>query len=408
MHTPQLTGPFKQVVTLANLPTKGPITDDQLQVVPNAGIVLHGDRIVEIVDFEEGTKKRKNVFEMEGDYVAFPGLIDCHTHICFAGSRAKDYQLKVGGAGYQEILKGGGGIHDTVQKTRAATLAELERLVAGRATRHITEGVTTIEVKSGYGLNLADELKMLEAISRTSKEYLLDLIPTCLAAHVKPGEFDQADEYLDFLVNNLLPQVKQEGLSNRVDIFVEDGAFDVALSRKYLTQAKELGFHLTVHADQFSSGGSKLAADIGALSADHLEASTDTDIKHLAGSNTVGVVLPGASMGLGLPFASARKLLDYGGCLAIATDWNPGSAPMGDLLMQAAVLGASQKLSMAETWAGITFRAAKALDLDDRGSLMSGNLADFIAFETTDYREVLYHQGKMKPVAVWKNGRLVE
>ncbi|MEQ8811871.1 MAG: amidohydrolase family protein, partial [Imperialibacter sp.] len=120
------------------------------------------------------------------------------------------------------------------------------------------------------------------------------------------------------------------------------------------------------------------------------------------------VVLPGASMGLGLPFAPARKLLDYGGCLAIATDWNPGSAPMGDLLMQAAVLGASQKLSMAETWAGITFRAAKALDLDDRGTLVHGNLADFIAFETGDYREVLYHQGKVKPVAVWKNGRLVD
>ncbi|CAD5254428.1 Imidazolonepropionase [Imperialibacter sp. EC-SDR9] len=408
MHTPQLIGPFKQVVTMANLPTKGPLTDDQLQIVHNAGIVLQGDRIVEVVNFEEGTERHKNVFEMEGDYVALPGLIDCHTHICFAGSRAKDYQLKVGGAGYQEILKGGGGIHDTVQKTRAATLTELEELVAGRATRHLTEGVTTIEVKSGYGLNLADELKMLEAISRTSKEYLLDLIPTCLAAHVKPGEFDKADEYLDFLMNDLLPQVKQEGLSNRVDIFVEEGAFDVALSRKYLTRAREMGFQLTVHADQFSSGGSKLAVDMGALSADHLEASTDADIKYLAGSDTIGVVLPGASMGLGLPFAPARKLLDYGGCLAIATDWNPGSAPMGDLLMQAAVLGASQKLSMAETWAGITFRAAKALDLDDRGTLVHGNLADFIAFETGDYREVLYHQGKVKPVAVWKNGRLVD
>jgi imidazolonepropionase len=408
MHTPQLIGPFKQIVTLAHLPMKGPIADDQLQVVPNAGIVLHGDRIVEIIDFEEGAKRHKNVFEMEGDYVAFPGLIDCHTHICFAGSRAKDYQLKVGGAAYQEILKGGGGIHDTVQKTRAATLAELESLVAGRATRHMIEGVTTIEVKSGYGLNLADELKMLEAISRTSKEYLLDLIPTCLAAHVKPGEFEKADEYLDFLVNELLPQVKNESLSKRVDIFVEDGAFDVALSKKYLTWAKKMGFQLTVHADQFSSGGSRLAVDIGALSADHLEATTDADIKYLAESNTVGVVLPGASLGLGLPFAPAKKLLDYGGCLAIATDWNPGSAPMGDLLMQAAVLGASQKLSMAETWAGITFRAAKALDLSDRGSLVPSNLADFIAFETTDYREVLYRQGKMKPVAVWKNGRLVE
>ncbi len=404
----QLVGPFKQVVTMAGLPGNGPIQDDQLELVENAGIGVDEGRIVEVIDFEQGRTKYPHVFEMEGNYVAFPGLIDCHTHICFAGSRARDYQLKVGGAAYQEILKGGGGIHDTVRHTRAASLSDLERLVVERATRHLAEGVTTIEVKSGYGLNVEDELKMLQAVRRASQEYFLDLVPTCLAAHVTPKEFETSEAYLEFLVKELLPEVRKQRLANRVDIFVEDGAFDIALSTKYLKEARAMGFQLTVHADQFTSGGSKLAVDLGALSADHLEASTDADIKYLANSDTVGVVLPGASLGLGLPFSPARKLLDFGGSLAIASDWNPGSAPMGDLLMQAAVLGASEKLSMAETWAGVTVRAARALNLADRGQLVPDFLADFIAFETTDFREILYHQGKMKPMAIWKKGLLIE
>ena len=408
MQTPQLIGPFKQVVTLANLPHNGHLKDSQLEIVEEAGIVLSDQRIVEVVNFEKAASSHKNVFEMEGDYVAFPGLVDCHTHICFAGSRAADYALKTSGASYKEILKNGGGIHDTVRNTRGASEAELVHLLAERGTRHLTEGVTTIEVKSGYGLDMENELKMLHAIRTTGNEYFLDLVPTCLAAHVKPGEFDKNEEYLDHLVKELLPAIVREGLCQRVDIFVEEGAFDVSMGRKYLQQAKDMGFQITVHADQFSSGGSRLAAELGALSADHLEASTESDIIHLAKSGTVGVVLPGASMGLGLPFAPARQLLDAGGCLAIASDWNPGSAPMGDLLMQAAVLGAAQKLSMAETWAGITFRAAKALGLADRGKLSAGSLADFIAFETADFREILYHQGKMKPVAVWKRGILNE
>ena len=408
MSEKRLIGPFRQLVTLRDLPLKGHIADSQLEIVENGGIVVENGLISEVVDFAQGTSAIKNVFELSGEFIAFPGLIDCHTHICFAGSRAADYSLKVSGATYQDILKRGGGIHTTVSKTREASESELQKLLAGRATRHLTEGVTTIEVKSGYGLSVQEELKMLRVIQLTAYEFMLDLIPTCLAAHLKPKEFKKAEEYIAVLIKELLPEVSRLSLSRRVDVFVEEGAFDVKLSRKYLEEARRLGFRVTVHADQFSSGGARLAADMDALSADHLEASTDEDIRYLAQTDTVGVVLPGASMGLGLPFAPARKLLDEGGALAIATDWNPGSAPMGDLLMQAAVLGAAQKLSLAETWAAITFRAAHALELHDRGVLAPGKRADFIAFQTTDYREVLYHQGKMKPVAVWKSGNLVE
>ncbi len=403
-----LIGPFRQIVTLRNLPMKGSIPDTDLELIEEGGIVVENGRISDIVSFTTSATEGRRVFELEGDLVTFPGMVDCHTHLCFAGSRAADYALKVGGASYQEILRNGGGIHTTVAKTREASENELVKLMAERATRHLMEGVTTIEVKSGYGLSVEHELKMLKAVHRTAAEFMFDLVPTCLAAHVKPREIDNEADYLQIIVQQLLPEAMGQGLAARVDIFVEEGAFNVALSREYLRKAHELGFQLTVHADQFSSGGARLAAEMGALSADHLEASTADDIKYLAQSETVGVVLPGASMGLGLPFAPARKLLDSGGCLAIATDWNPGSAPMGDLLMQAAVLGASQKLSLAETWAAVTFRAAKALGLGDRGILAGGMQADFIAFPTADYREVLYHQGKMKPAAVWKRGVLVE
>ena len=165
-----------------------------------------------------------------------------------------------------------------------------------------------------------------------------------------------------------------------------------------------MGFDLVVHADQFTTGGSRIAVETGALSADHLEASTDIEIKQLAASDTVAVVLPGASLGLGIGFAPARKLLDAGASMAIASDWNPGSAPMGDLLTQAAILGAFEKLSTAETFAALTFRAAKALNLNDRGTIEPGKLADMQAFPCADYREILYHQGKLKPAKVWKRG----
>jgi imidazolonepropionase len=182
-----------------------------------------------------------------------------------------------------------------------------------------------------------------------------------------------------------------------VDIFVEEGAFTVENALIYLNNAKKMSFDLTVHADQFSTGGSEVAVKMGAVSADHLEASTEYKIKLLADSNTVAVALPGASLGLGMPYTPARKLLDAGACLAIASDWNPGSAPMGDLLLQAAVIGASEKLSTAETFAALTYRAAKALNLHDRGILAPGKRAHLQVYPCSDYREILYNQGSLKP-----------
>lgn len=245
---------------------------------------------------------------------------------------------------------------------------------------------------------------MLEAIQLVNNHHALELIPTCLAAHMRPPEHTDSRLYLQEVVTQLLPQIKEQGLANRVDIFIEDTAFNEEDSLEYLNAAREMGFEITVHADQFSTGGSRIAAEAGAVSADHLEASGAAEIALMREASVVATVLPGASLGLGMHYAPARKMLDGGLCLAIATDWNPGSAPMGDLLMQAALLGAAEKLTSAETLAGITVRAAKALNLSDRGTIEKGRLADLIAFPTDNYREILYQQGKLKPTKVWKRG----
>lgn len=407
----KLIGPFTQILTMGNLPAKGPLKDHQLEIFEEGGVLVEGGLIIEIGYYhalaDKYAHEKPELQEITGDFILLPGFIDAHTHMCFAGSRAADYALKVAGSQYQEILKAGGGIHHTVAQTRAATAAQLQTLLLSRCNRHLQDGVTTAEVKSGYGLSIAEELKMLEAIHQVHQNHAIDLIPTCLAAHVKPKEYASEEHYLHDITSDLFPLMKSRELSQRVDIFVEAGAFAPALARAYLQKAKAAGFYLTIHADQFTTGGSALAVEMGACSADHLEASGTDEIAALAKSNVVAVALPGASLGLGMPFTPARKLLDAGAILAIASDWNPGSAPMGDLLLQAAVIGAAEKLSMAETLAAITCRAAMALALTDRGTLSPGMLADLIAFQTSDFREILYHQGKLKPDMVWKKGNQV-
>ncbi|MEM7574551.1 MAG: imidazolonepropionase [Bacteroidota bacterium] len=446
-----LVGPVRQLLPLADLPPRGAIADEQLTLIEEAGLLLVNDRIEAVGPYQKLLDRYGNSsltrWRPEGDAVLLPGFIDCHTHICFAGSRARDFALRNAGSSYLEIAKAGGGIWDTVQATRATSEVHLTELTRERALRHLRAGVTTIEVKSGYGLSLEAELKQLRAIKHARSADGPDLIATCLAAHVKPRDFTGTHEqYLERLLEFVLPQVGAqrrsskvgmgaqrrsstfgiktssggfdprevpgartrdvtEGLAQRVDIFIEEEAFTPGLSQAYLLQAKAMGFELTVHADQFHPGGSQVAVAVGALSADHLEASTDQEVALLAKSNTVAVALPGASLGLGVAFTPARRLLDAGAVLAIATDWNPGSGPMGDLITQASILATYEKLSTAEVLAGITYRAAAALGLTDRGRLLPGQLADFCLFPTNDYREILYQQGQLRPSAVWRNGR---
>ncbi|WP_227625599.1 amidohydrolase family protein [Geofilum rubicundum] len=292
---------------------------------------------------------------------------------------------------------------------QGSSIEQLTELTKHRAQNLLKQGITTIEVKSGYGLSVNHELKILQAIRQADTLCVPQLIPTCLAAHLLPRDFEGSEaDYLSHLVHHLLPKVRKFHLANRVDIFVEENAFSSAAAKKYLLKAKAMGFDLIIHGNQFTSGCVQLANDVEALSIDHLETMTPDEIRALAKGKTIPVVLPGASIGLGAPFAPARQLLDAGTSLAIASDWNPGSAPMGNLLVQAALMGVAEGLTMAETWAAMTIRAARALQLEDRGCIRRGHLADLMAFPTSNYQEVLYHQGQMRPEKIWKNGILTQ
>lgn len=408
----RLIGPITQLITLSGLPDKGAIQDEAIQPIANAAILLKGSQVFKTGTYEELKAEAAKIgavhVPLDQEYVCLPGFVDAHTHICFAGSRANDYAMRNAGKTYLEISKAGGGIWDTVQQTRKADLEELVALTTARVDRHLSEGVTTIEVKSGYGLDLENELKMLRAIQQVNAAVPADLIATCLAAHTLPRDIDGSKaDYLLEMSNELFPVLLSEKLCRRIDAFVEEGAFSAEDIRPYFKKAKEAGFQITVHADQFSSGGSGVAVEFEAVSADHLEASTEADVERLANSEVIAVALPGASIGLGCGFTPARKLLDAGVSLAIASDWNPGTAPMGDLLCQAALLGTFEKLSNAEVLSGITFRGAHALNLYDRGRLAAGFLADFNLFAVGDYKEILYQQGKLKPAEVWKNGKQI-
>jgi len=405
-----LIGPFAQILPMAGLSLKGTLQDEQLTVIEKGGIVVENGEIVAIADYRSLLQKYPDseIAFIDTPMVLLPGFIDCHTHICYDGTRNRDYAMRIAGKSYLEIARAGGGIWDSVTKTRIADAVTLTENTVARANRHLKEGVTTIEVKSGYGLNMEGELKMLMAIQQAGLHTRATLVSTCLAAHMKPRDYAGTEnEYLQWVLTELLPVLQQEQLSNRVDIFIEETAFSAAAATRFLREAKRQGFAATVHADQFSAGGAAVAVETGALSADHLEASTEKEIALLANSDTVAVVLPGASLGLGMQYAPARKLLNAGASVAIASDWNPGSAPMGDLLIQAAVMSAAEKLSTAEVLAALTVRAAPALQLKDAGQLLAGYAADMQAYPTGDYRDILYYQGKMKPAMVWKKGEPV-
>jgi len=406
----KLSGPFKQIVTLNHLPLKGKLNDESLEIISNGGILTKNGKILEVNDFNFLKQKFPNseIDFVEGEHIALPAFVDAHTHICFGGNRANDFAMRNAGKTYLEIAESGGGIWSSVQHTRQASEDDLVNGILERVNVLLNQGITTIEIKSGYGLNVNEELKMLRAIKKAQGLTKATLVPTCLSAHLKPRDFEgTSEEYLNYILNEILPKVKEENLANRVDIFIEKSAFQLEESKNFLVKAKELGFQITVHADQFTAGSSRIAVEVGAKSADHLEATIDEDIEFLANSNTVAIALPGASLGLGEPFSPARKILDKGGILVIATDWNPGSAPMGNLVTQASILATYQKLTTAEVLAAITFRAAYALDLEDRGILAEGKKADFLTYETDNFQNILYHQGSLKPKNIYINGEKI-
>jgi imidazolonepropionase len=329
-----------------------------------------------------------------GGRLVIPGLIDCHTHLAFAGWRAQEFEQRISGRSYLEIARAGGGIMATVRETRAASEEELLE----RARRFLEEmlplGVTTVECKSGYGLDEATELKLLRVYRRLGSEQPVRLVPTFLGAHVVPPEFrDNRAGFIELLVERWMPKVAQERLAACCDVFVEESAFSVEEARRILRAGQRLGLGAKLHADQLTNaGGAELAAEIGALSADHLEHISERGIAALAATGVVAVSLPLASLYLKQPAMPARRLIAAGVPVAVATDFNPGSAPSYHLPLALTLACTLQSMTPAEALKGATIYAARALGREQEiGSLQVGKSADFAVIDAPDLTHWLYH-----------------
>lgn len=346
-----------------------------------------------------------------GKRIVLPGFVDAHTHPVFAGNRAGEFELRASGATYEQIALAGGGIRSTVRKTRAASEEEL--VVAGKryAEWFLRCGTTTVEAKSGYGLTVEDELKMLRAIRRLDQETPLSYVPTFLGAHVVPEEFKgDSSAYVDLIVEEMLPRVAAERLAEFCDVFCETGAFTVEESRRILTTAKQLGLKLRVHADQLSlSGGSALAAELGAVTADHLEQSDESSIRNLQSAFVQPVLLPCSVLMIGSNrYANARAMIEAGLAVVVATDFNPGSSPVASILLALTLAAIQMKMTPAETISAATINAAYSLGRGKEiGSLEPGKRADFVIHDCDDTRELAYFAGLEHPKAVFANGEKV-
>lgn len=356
-----------------------------------------------------------------GGKVVCPGFVDCHTHLVFAGDRVDEFERKLAGASYQELLAAGGGILSTMRATRAASFEALVASGQRRLQAMLRLGTTTVEIKSGYGLDTASELRMLAAIEQLAMIMPQDIVPTFLGAHALPPEFaDDADGYIEQVCEEMLPRVaawwqdssfRASGIPVFNDVFCEQGVFDLAQSRRVLEAGLKVGLRPKIHADEFVSlGGARLAVELGAISADHLDATPPEEIAMLAASKTIAVLLPGVNFHLGSHrFAQARHWVEAGAAIALATDFNPGSAPILSLPLVMAIACRYQRLSPAETLNAITLNAAHAIGLGDRlGSLEVGKQADLLIVDVPDYRHLVYWVGDNPVAAVIKAGKYLK
>ena len=382
-------------------PLRGPALHE-VEVLEDAFVLCEEGRIAEVGRMLDLGALGGDVEEVDGrGLCAIPGLVDCHTHICFAGDRVHEFDLRSGGASYEELHAAGGGILSTVSATRAAGEDALHAAVRRHRGWMLHAGTTTFEGKSGYGLDRDTELASLRAISAEGG------IATWLGAHAVPPEYDDADAYLDFALEDVLPEAAK--IAEAADVFLERGAFGVEQARRYLEACREAGLELRLHGDQFSEQGSiELAIELGARSVDHLEATGDDGIRRLAASEVVGVVLPVAALVLGRPMPHARELVDAGGTLALATDFNPGSAFCESLPIVCSLACTQLGLSPAEALAAVTVNPAHVLRRADRvGRLAPGFDADLVLLDAPDWRHFAYHLGGEVVSAVVQSGRLV-
>ena len=347
--------------------------------------------------------------DADGVFVT-PGWVDAHTHLVFGGWRQHEIPLKLKGASYLEILQSGGGILDTVRQTRALSEDELFSRANGFLDEQLRLGVTTTEIKSGYGLDLENETKQLRVIRRLRDEHAMDIVATCMAAHAVPPELaGRTDDYVDFVCNELLPTIAKEQLAQYCDVFCETGVFSVKQSRRVLETARSLGMGLKIHADEIDAlGGALLAGELGAISAEHLIATDDIGIAALAKGGVTACLLPQTSLYLNKPFARARDMIAAGVPVAVASDFNPGSCPSLNLQLSANLAYLRYRMTPEETLTALTLNAACAIGLGHRlGSVEVGKQADLILWDTDGMEMLCYRMGTNQVKAVVKKGKVV-
>jgi len=404
-----------QVITCAGGPQRGSALGE-LGLIENGAVVIHNGRILDTGPTSEmlDAYPQQEKVSAEGR-VVMPGLVDPHTHVLWAGDRAEEFEMRIQGRSYQEIMDAGGGIVSTVRDTRAATVEELKEETRNRLRRMFAHGTTTLEGKTGYGLELRTELRSLQAYLELDEEEPQDLAVTFLGAHAVPPEYQgDTSAYTRLVCEEMLPEVADwwrnhsEATLPFVDVFCEQGVFSLSQSRRILERARSLGFPVKVHADEFENlGGASLAAELGAASADHLVVTSDADIEALAASDTVAVSLPCTPFGLAEGgYTPAHNILSKGGLLAIATDLNPGTAWCESMQFAMALSCRYLKLTPAQAVVASTINAAAAIYRDHEvGSLEAGKKADMLILETSDYRHLGYRFGTNLVQTVVKEGR---
>lgn len=405
-----------QLLTLAGAnerPRTGPALSE-LGLVPDGavaaadGIIVAAGPTAQVMD-EAAPGPRGQVIDAAGR-VVLPGLVDPHTHLIFAGSRADEFEMRLAGATYQEISRAGGGIASTMQATRAATEDQLLESGRRRLDRMLAHGTTTAEVKSGYGLTVEDELKCLRVAHRLSASHDVDVIPTFLGAHaIPPDRRNDPDGYVRLVIDEMLPAVVEEDLAEFCDVFCEAGAFTPEQARAVLEAGVEAGLDPKIHADELSDlGGAALAADVEAVSADHLLCASDDGLAAMANAGTIAVLLPGTALFLGVPYARARRMIDLGVPIAVGTDFNPGTSPTYSMPMIVALACLGMRLTPAEAIVAATINAAHAIAAaEEVGSLEAGKAADIVILDVLDYRHLAMHFGVNPVQAVIKRGQVV-
>ncbi len=402
-----------QLLTLAGA-KRARIKDEMnnLAILQNAAIAIDKGRIIKAGDNDKILKEfsSENKIDAQGN-VVMPGFVDSHTHPVFYQTRENEYAMRIEGKTYVEISKSGGGIRASINGVRKATEEKLYKLSVNRINELIKYGTTTLEAKSGYGLSTESEIKMLKVIKKLDETLPIDIIPTFLGAHEYPPEYkDNHKAYIDILLNDMLPKVAEMKLAKYCDIFCEEHVFNIDESREILLKAKELGFKIRMHADEIKPiGGAGLAAELKAISADHLGATSKEDITKMAKAGVIATLLPCTIFSLGMEsYAKARLMIENGVAVALATDYNPGSCNCGNMQMAMTLANIKMKMTIEEAITASTVNAAYSLEMgDDTGSLEEGKKADILIMNTKNYQYIPYHFGANNVKTVIKEGKII-